>query len=121
MYYKEAKMITLYIIWLSTWKTVENSQKILITIKKLSKVAVYELNIHNSITFLYTKNNQVEIKWKKDPTSSIYVHIYAHMLHIDTYIYVNSLLNVYMHVHTQIHIIYICQNLKNFTGVIKEN
>lgn len=55
-------MITLYIIWLSTWKTVENSQKILVTIKKLSKVADYELNIHNSITFLYTKNNQVEIK-----------------------------------------------------------
>jgi hypothetical protein len=41
------------------------TQKLLDTINSYSKVAVYKINIENSLAFLYTNNEQTEKEYMK--------------------------------------------------------
>jgi hypothetical protein len=42
-----------------------STQKLLDTINSFSKVAGYKINLQNSVAFLYTKNEQIEKKYRK--------------------------------------------------------
>jgi hypothetical protein len=42
-----------------------STQNLLDTIKSFSKVAGYKINLHKSVAFLYTNNEQVESEYRK--------------------------------------------------------